>query len=70
MSTGRTTDDRDLDRARHKEIMGAFFDANQRLVKIEQRLERLEMEALRPKQHPIGRNWVDPKSPFDGSPDD
>ena len=45
-----------LEHARHKEIMGALFDANRLLVKIVERLERneekldtvLEQQLLRP----------------------
>ena len=50
MSTSRTTDDRDRDYRRHQALI-----ANQVLIlnkteEILKRLERLEMEVLRPKQ--------------------
>ena len=48
MSTGRRTDDRDTDYRRHKEIIKYLQHAKERLAVMEQRLERLEMELLRP----------------------
>ena len=48
MSTGRTTDDRDRDYARHKEVMRGIYDTNQLLLKLGARCDRIEtrLEAL------------------------
>ena len=56
MSTGRTTDDRDRDSRRHKEIMGA-------LERIESRLGIVEQQ-LRAQQDP--RTYNEPRDYFIG----
>ena len=57
MSTGRTTDDRDMDDRRYKSLKSVLDDVHRRLVRIEETLEDLRTRQDPNRYNPEAGEW-------------